>query len=245
MGKARTYLVSGGSRGLGQCLVERFLAEGHRVATFSRTPSAFVEARQSCPETAQRFLWRPIDAADPDALRGFVRNVAQTFGGFDGLVNNVGVGTDGLLTLATDATIRTTVALNLEAAIHLSRACLKVMQAHGAGAIVNVSSVNGLRGHAGLSLYSATKAALDGLTRSLAREVGPLGIRVNSVAPGYFESDMTAGTAPETRERLIRRIPLGRLGRVEDVAAVIGFLMSDAACYVHGQVIAVDGGMSC
>jgi 3-oxoacyl-[acyl-carrier protein] reductase len=245
MENPRTYIISGGSRGLGRCLVDRLLAEGHRVATFSRAPSASVAAWQSCPEASLRFLWRSVDAANADALRGYVRTVTQVFGEIDGLINNAGVGTDGLLTLTTDDDIRDTVALNLEAAIHLSRACLKIMQVRGHGVIINVSSVNGLRGHAGVSIYSATKAALDGFTRSLAREIGPLGIRVNSVAPGFLESDMTAGIAEETRKKLIRRIPIGRLGRVEDAAAVICFLMSDAASYVHGQVIPVDGGMSC
>jgi 3-oxoacyl-[acyl-carrier protein] reductase len=113
------------------------------------------------------------------------------------------------------------------------------------GSIVNITSVNGIRGHSGVSVYSATKAALDGLTRSLAQEVGPQGIRVNSVAPGYFESEMTSGFSDEVRARIARRTPLRRLGTSEEIANVVRFLISPQASFLTGQIIAVDGGHSC
>jgi 3-oxoacyl-[acyl-carrier protein] reductase len=153
--------------------------------------------------------------------------------------------TEGLLALSRDADVHRQVSMNLEAAILLTRACLKGMLAQGSGSIVNISSVNALRGHTGVSVYSATKAALIGLTRSLAVELGPGGIRVNCVAPGYFQSEMTSGFSEEQRSRIARRTPLRRLGTVEDIVAAIRFFNSPEAAFITGQLIAVDGGFTC
>jgi len=171
--------------------------------------------------------------------------VLRRYGRVDALVNNMATMSDGLLTLMRDADIHAQVAMNLEAAIFLTRACLKGMLPQAAGAIVNIASVNALRGHSGVSVYSATKAALVGLTKSLAVEVGPGGIRVNCVAPGYFQSEMTAGFSEEQRARIARRTPLRRLGTVEDIAAAVRFLLSPQAAFITGQLLAVDGGFTC
>lgn len=240
----KVAIVSGGSRGLGQSIVQALLDDDYRVATFSRSSTAFVEEAVRTVEP-DRFYWQALDARNTQTLREFAKDTQRRWDGIDVLVNNVGVGTEGLLALSSEREIDETIALNLSAALHLTRACLKPMIAASSGAVLNVTSVNGLRGYRGVSVYSATKAGLDALTRSLAREVGPSGIRVNSVAPGYFESDMTAGITAEARENLKRRIPLGRLGTTQDIMRVVRFMLSDAAAYVHGQVIAVDGGLSC
>jgi 3-oxoacyl-[acyl-carrier protein] reductase len=240
----KVAIVSGGSRGLGQSIVQALLDDDYRVATFSRSSTVFVEEAGRTVGPA-RFHWQSLDARNTRTLREFARDIQRRWGSIDALVNNAGIGTEGLLTLSSEREIDETVALNLAAALHLTRACLKPMIAARSGNVLNISSVSGLRGQRGVSVYSATKAALDALTRSLAREVGPSGIRVNSVAPGYFESDMTAGIAAEARENLKRRIPLGRLGTTQDIMRVVRFMLSDAAAYVHGQVIAVDGGLSC
>jgi 3-oxoacyl-[acyl-carrier protein] reductase len=137
------------------------------------------------------------------------------------------------------------IAVNLEAAVSLTQACARVMLAQERGNIISISSVNALRGHAGAALYSGTKAALDGLTRSLARELGPRGIRVNSVAPGYFESEMTRNFTTEQRSAIVRRTPLGRLVTVSDVVAVVRFLAGPESALITGQTLVVDGGLTC
>ena len=134
--------------------------------------------------------------------------------------------------------------VNLGGTLNLSRICVKQMMVGGAGVIVNISSIVGIRGYKGVSAYGATKAALDGLTRGLSRELGPLGIRVNAVAPGFMETDMTSELTDRQKRRIVRETPLGRLGTVEDVSDVVRFLLSDDARFITGQTFVVDGGLT-
>ncbi len=235
-------IVSGGSRGLGRAIVADLLRRDMIVATFSRSKTPFIEERIAADPQAESFHWASIDGSDPQALAGFARDVLRRHGRIDALVNNMAVTGDGLLAMMRDADIHAQVSINLESAIFLTRACLKGMLPQGSGSIVNISSVNALRGHAGVSIYIATKAALIGLTKSLAVEVGPAGIRINCVAPGYFDSDMTSGFTDDQRARIARRTPLRRLGTVEDIANLVWFLLSPEAAFITAQVIAVDGG---
>ncbi|MDM8550097.1 SDR family oxidoreductase [Desulfobacterales bacterium HSG2] len=239
----KVVVISGGSRGLGRGIAEAMLNDGNIVATFSRSPTPFT--KELMKEGRDVFLWEAADGEDSEQLRRFAGSVIRRHGRIDILVNNAGVGIDGIMTLAREADIHRGIALNLEAAIHLSRACLKSMLPQRSGCIINISSVNAVRGHAGVAVYSATKAALDGLTRSLAREVGSEGIRVNSVAPGYFESDMSDRLSEKRLSQIIRRTPLGRLGRVSDIVGMIRFLISEEADFVTGQTFVVDGGLTC
>lgn len=243
MSEAPVVIVSGGSRGLGAGLVSELLAAGWRVACFSRSDSASLE--ESRARHGDELFWRAIDAVQFDEIREFVTEVDRRWGRIDALVNNAATGLDGLLTLQNEQDIHQILTINLESVLHLTRACTRLLLLRGAGSIVNISSVHGLRGHKGVAVYSATKAALDGLTRSLARELGERGIRVNSVAPGFFESDMAQVFTPEQRARIVRRTPLNRLGAVSDIVDLVKFLLSPAAGFITGQTIAVDGGISC
>ncbi|MDV9169319.1 SDR family oxidoreductase [Streptomyces sp. W16] len=237
-------VVSGGSRGLGLALVTDFLTRGYRVETFSRKESSELTAlRESAgPDSLS---WSALDGTDASGVEEFVRAVARHHRRIDVLVNNAAVGFEGLLTLSSATAIEAALRTNLTLPILLTRACLKPMLARRDGVVINLSSINALRGQTGVAVYGAAKAALDGLTRGLAREVGPAGVRVVSVAPGYFDSEMTAGIGDDQRRRIVRRTPLGRLGSVKDVLGVIRFLSSPAASFITGQTITVDGGYTC
>lgn len=241
----QVILISGGSRGLGQALVSHFLARGQIVVTFSRSRTSFIEQCLQADPDGQRFFWQALDGTDSDAVKRFVLAAAARYGRIDALINNAGVATEGVLALMRVGDIQQMIAVNLEGAILLTHICTRVMLSRGRGAIVNISSLNGVRGHAGVAVYSATKAGLDGLTRSLAREVGSRGIRVNSVAPGYFESDMTEHLDDEQRARITRRTPLGRLGTTADIIGAVQFLLSAEASFITGQTLVVDGGLTC
>jgi 3-oxoacyl-[acyl-carrier protein] reductase len=240
----KVALVSGGSRGLGAELVSGFLARRYEVATLSRTKTDFI-AKMLRARKAGHFHWEAVDGCDHEALRAFVQDVGKRFGRIDVLVNNAGIATEGILPTMRMRDIVEAVAVNLTAALVLAQACSRLMLRQGSGCIVNISSVHAVRGHSGVSVYSSTKAALDGLTRSLARELGPRRIRVNSVAPGYFDSDMTRDMAEEQRQRIARRTPLGRLARIDEVANAVHFLASDQASFITGQTLVVDGGITC
>jgi 3-oxoacyl-[acyl-carrier protein] reductase len=236
-------IVTGGSRGLGASLVTGFLDRGYRVAAISRGESAFVS--QLLADRPETFYWTPVDARDLKALADFAASVVRRFGRIDALVNNAGAGTDGMLPLMRPRDIADVIALNLTAAIALTQSCSRAMLRQGSGCIINISSINAVRGHSGVAAYSASKAGLDGFTRSLARELGPRNIRVNSLAPGYFDSEMVAGLDDASRQRIARRTPLGRLATIDEIAKAAFFLASEEASFITGQILVVDGGITC
>jgi 3-oxoacyl-[acyl-carrier protein] reductase len=236
-------IISGGSRGLGAELVTRFLDRQYAVAALSRTRSEFIN--DLLRREDGRFHWASVDARTPESLHAFANDVSARFGGIDVLINNAGVAVDGVLPVMRRKRIVEAVETNFMAVVTLTQACSRAMLRQGSGVIINISSVNAIRGHSGVAVYSATKAALDGLTRSLARELGPRNIRINSVAPGYFQSDMVASLSDEQKQRIARRTPLGRLARVEEIVNVVQFLASDEASFITGQTLVVDGGLTC
>lgn len=240
---AKVAVVTGGSRGLGRILVERLLQDGWRVATFSRSANAFITEMGVAEEG--NFFWQAADLTEQDTLRSFVAEVVRRFGRIDLLINNAAVLHQELLLTTPRKQIDTLISSNLTAPIVLAQACARAMSRQGSGAIVNVSSINAIRGYRGVSVYSAAKAGLDGFTRSLARELGPLDIRVNSVVPGFFDTDMTAQVTPQNRDRIARRTPLGRLAGIEEIADVVLFLASPASSFITGQTLVVDGGITC
>ncbi|MGH1541744.1 MAG: SDR family NAD(P)-dependent oxidoreductase [Arenicella sp.] len=241
----KVIIISGGSRGLGIELVKRSLAQGWSVATFSRSTSQELEQLLDNQQYSSRLFWQSVDGSDSSQLKQFAATVFKQFGRIDGLVNNMGIGSDGLLALMREQDIDNCLDLNLRSAIYLTQACSRLMLQQQSGSVVNISSVNAIRGHAGVAVYSATKAALEGLAKSLARELGPKSIRVNTVAPGYFESDMVGELTETQKNRIARRTPLGRLARIDEIAAAVLFLLSDNASFITGQLIAVDGGITC
>lgn len=238
-------VISGGSRGLGAGIVRRCLVAGHVVATFSRAATPFTEQNQANDPDARRFYWASVDGRDDTALSRFVGDIRDRYGAIAALVNNAAIGRFGAFALSNLADIDASLAVNLRSNIVLARLCAPSMVLRGAGAIVNISSVNAVRGNAGVAIYSATKAALDGFTRALARELGPRNIRVNSLAPGYFDSDMVAGLSERQRRAILRSTPLGRLGTIDEIAGAVMFLLSPAAAFITGQTIVVDGGLTC
>jgi 3-oxoacyl-[acyl-carrier protein] reductase len=241
---AVTSIVSGGSRGLGLALVGHLLARGDRVATFARKPSEALD--RLLGTHPDRLHFEAIDAVDGDAVRGFVGRVASRFGGVDHCVANAAIAHEGVLATLRDDQIDAMIGVNLRGAVVLVRECVRQMLARPPEAVtpsvVVVSSVVAARGSPGLAVYAATKAALEGFARSLAREVGGRGIRVNAVAPGFLETDLSAPLGEEARARIARRTSLGRLGQAADVVGAIDFLTGPGASFVTGQVITVDGG---
>ncbi|TVZ84903.1 SDR family NAD(P)-dependent oxidoreductase [Streptomyces sp. BK340] len=236
-------LVSGGSRGLGRTLVTRLLAAGWRVATFSRTASDFVQ--ETLEGSPGRFFWTEADLHRPDSVRAAAKAAIGHFGQVDLLVNNAGVLDQGLFVTMPPEQAEALITANLTSPVALSQVAARSMVASGGGQIINISSVNAVRGYRGVAAYSAAKAGLDGLTQSLARELGPASIRVNTVVPGFFDSDMTEGVTSEYRERIQRRTPLGRIGDREEIADAVLFLASPLAGFVTGQRLVIDGGITC
>jgi 3-oxoacyl-[acyl-carrier protein] reductase len=238
-------LISGGSRGLGAGIARKCLDAGYAVATFSRSPTPFIETEQQRDPRGELFYWAAVDNRDGAALACFVADVGDRYGAIGALINNAAIGRFGSFPLMRIGEIDQSIAVNLRSNILLARLCTPAMIARGGGSILNISSVNAVRGSAGVAVYSATKAALDGFTRALARELGPGNVRVNSLAPGYFDSEMTAGLTERQRRSIVRNTPLGRLGAIDEVAEVALFLLSPAAAFMTGQTIVIDGGLTC
>jgi 3-oxoacyl-[acyl-carrier protein] reductase len=240
----RVCIISGGSRGLGEALAQDLLEQGNIVATFSRAASSFTsECKEKYGEDA--FVFRELDGGVFADVNRFVIDICRRFGRVDVLINNAALVLEGLLTLTPPAEVDKALNANLRGPVWLTQACAKAMLRQRHGNIINISSINGIRGNKGVAVYSATKAALDGFTRSLARELGPKGIRVNSICPGYLDTGMTRNMSEEKREQVIKRTPLGRLGTVNDIIGVVRFLLANDSSFVTGQVIVADGGLTC
>jgi 3-oxoacyl-[acyl-carrier protein] reductase len=237
-------LITGGSRGLGAGLVDAFLDAGYCVSTCARSETDAVREWTESPETKDRFQFTAADLSDAAAANRCVKEAVARWGHIDVLVNNAGIAPEGVIGLFGDDAIDQVVDLNLKGTVYVTRAASRAMLARRSGSIVNISSVVGLSGYRGLSVYSATKAALDGLTRAMARELGSRGITVNGVAPGYLTTEMTHGLDEQQLGQITRRTPLGRLGEPKDVARAVLFLVDPANTFITGHVLVVDGGLT-
>ncbi|MGH8961051.1 MAG: SDR family NAD(P)-dependent oxidoreductase [Jatrophihabitantaceae bacterium] len=240
----RVVIVTGGSRGLGAGMVRSYLDSGDRVATCARSATSQTDAWATDPASTDRFLFLPADLSKPAEAEAFVQSVVARWDRVDVLINNAGVARDGVLGLFSDDDIDTVVDLNLKGTIYMTRLVSRRMLAKGSGSIVNISSIVGRSGYRGLAVYSATKAALDGLTRAMARELGSRGITVNGIAPGYLRTELSHGLDEAQLEQIVRRTPAGRLGEPEDIARACQFLTDPANTYLTGQVLVVDGGLT-
>src|ERR1700683_3605167 len=240
----RSVLVTGGSRGLGLVVGRKLAGSGYRVVAVARKKSKEVTAATEQVRGAARgeLHFLPFDLGEIDAIPAFVRDARKQFGPLFGLVNNAARGYDGVLATMHNSQIEQLVRINTLSPIVLTKYVVRGMMADGAGRIVNVASIIGFTGYSGLSAYAATKAAMLGFTRSLAREVGRMGITVNAVAPGFLATEMTDALADEQRQRIARRSALRRLAEVEDVANAVEFLLSPKARNITGTVLTVDAG---
>lgn len=230
----RTVVVSGATRGLGLAICQRLASDGYRVVGIGRSP------REEFARIGNA-VFVEYDLGDLDGISVLVRRIAEKHGPVYGLVNNAGIGLDGVLATMHARDIEKVLTVNLAAAITLTKYVSRRMLERREGRIVNISSIIASTGFSGLSVYAASKAGLEGFSRSLAREVGRLGLCVNCVAPGYMETDMTAALEGGKLESVRRRAPLG-LPRVADAAAAVAYLLSDDAARVTGTVMTVDGG---
>ncbi len=235
-----SVLVTGASRGIGLAIATRLAAAGYDVTALARTQGPALDAAIAASNGRIRFFG--FDLSDIDAIPEMVRTLKAEHGAIWGLVNNAGMGLDGLLANTHNSQIEAVIRLNVTAPIVLTKYVVRGMLTGEGGRIVNLSSIIGSTGYTGLSVYGATKASMIGFTKSLAREMGRQNVTVNAVAPGFIETEMTDGLGDEGKEQVRRRSALRRLAEVDDVAAMVEFLLGDGGKNITGVVLTIDAG---
>jgi 3-oxoacyl-[acyl-carrier protein] reductase len=242
--QGKVAIVTGASRGIGRAIALDLAGHGVHLAIVGRDTAALGETAEAIRVVAPnaKIAVHALDVTDPAAVDALVAAVQKEFGSIDIAVANAGQAVDGLIVRSKPADIELMLDVNLKSAYYLVTAVARPMMKQRSGSIVLVSSIVGISGNAGQAAYSASKAGLLGLAKSVAKELGSRNIRVNAVAPGLIETAMTQSMPQEARAHYLATIPLGRAGTPEDVSGVVSFLCSDAARYVTGQTIVVDGG---
>lgn len=241
----KVALVTGASRGIGAAIAQRLAADGASVVVnYAGSQGAAEAVVAAIAAAGGRAVAMRADVSVPEECTKLVADTVAELGTLDILVNNAGITRDGLLVRMSDEDWDRVIATNLTGVFSMCRAAGKVMMKARTGAIVNISSVVGISGNAGQANYSAAKAGVIGLTKSVARELAPRNVRCNALAPGFIETDMTKDLTEPQREAIAATVAMGRFGSVDDVASAVSFLASDEAAYVTGQVLAVDGGMT-
>jgi 3-oxoacyl-[acyl-carrier protein] reductase len=237
-------LVTGGSRGIGLAISCRLAGAGYNVIAVARRESdELTDAiRNAVAQGAGGLHFRALDLSDVDAIPSFVKGLRDEFGALYGLVNNAGIGTEGLLATMHNTEIEALLRLNVLSPVILTKYVVRQMMADGAGRIINMSSIIATTGYNGLSVYGATKAAATGFTRSLAREVGKLGITVNAIAPGFVDTELTQSLSDDQRKRIAGRSALRRLPETDDVARMVEYLLGDGGRNITGSILTVDAG---
>jgi 3-oxoacyl-[acyl-carrier protein] reductase len=240
----RNVIVTGGSRGLGLAMCTALARAGYRVVAVARrsSPELAAAAAQATQDARGAIEFKGCDLADLTLIAPLVRAIRADFGPLYGLVNNAGLGTSGILSSMRDQAIQQLIQLNTVSPIVLTKYVLKSMMSEREGRIVNIASIVAATGYSGLSVYSATKASLVGFTRSLARELGQLGITVNAIAPGFIDTAMTTELSDAERETIARRSALKRMADADDVAKSVEFLLGPGARNITGIVLTVDAG---
>lgn len=242
----RKALVTGSSRGIGKAIALELASRGHALAIHyaSSREAAEAVAEEARAKGSPQVVVIGADLSTPQAAAKLVADANTTLGGLDILVNNAGITRDTLLIRMKDEDWDAVIGTNLSAIFHATREAVKIMMRAKWGRIVNISSVVGILGNPGQANYVAAKAGLIGFTKSVAKEYATRGITVNAVAPGFIESDMTAKLPESVVAEYLKQIPVGRLGKPEEVAKAVAFLVSDDAAYINGQTLCVDGGMT-
>ncbi|MBN1354618.1 MAG: 3-oxoacyl-[acyl-carrier-protein] reductase [Candidatus Omnitrophica bacterium] len=241
--KGKISIITGGARGIGLSIARTFAEQGSDVAICDVNPDVLETSKKELETTGRNVLAEKVDVTSMEDIQHFIQKVLDKFGKIDILINNAGITRDGLLVRMADADWDAVLNVNLKGTFNFTKAVSKPMMKQRSGKIVNVASIIGIVGNAGQANYAASKGGVIAFTKSAAKELASRNINVNAVAPGFIDTQMTVSLPENLKNDIIKQIPLGRWGSVSDVAKVALFLVSDAAAYITGQVIQVDGGM--
>ena len=244
MFEGKTAIITGAARGIGQAIAVDLATKGANIVICDLQEEWLEETAEAVKKTGKKVICKELDVTNHDAAQSVFQEIASEASSIDVLINNAGITRDGLLMRMSEADWDAVLAVNLKGAFNCTKAVTRTMMKQRSGAIVNIASVIGITGNAGQANYSASKAGVIALTKSVARELASRNIRVNAVAPGFITSKMTDALSEEVRGNLLGTIPLKRFGKPENVASVVSFLASDQAEYITGEVVNISGGMA-